>query len=199
MAEWAAAHPFFLMTQMFSELLNQSANCIGSLFLNYFLDLPIHQAFQNHVFGWGVGVWVGEWWRVGIFTLSFQWAKRVVSSNLGLEDFAIRLVINPAHHRQFFGGLVIMTFGLVHASYTPPPPPVSLYCQYNQNVNLYGLSLVSYLQSHFLFVMQLATSGQKGMSHGFDVCRFIFHLVIWLLLSVFSTFCIKSFGNHIHL
>ena len=81
----------------------------------------------------------------------------------------------------------------------PPPPPVSLYCQYNQNVNLYGLSLVSYLQSHFLFVMQLATSGQKGMSHGFDVCRFSFHLVIWLLLSVFSTFCIKSFGNHIHL
>ena len=101
-------------------LLYQSANCIGPLFLNYFLDLPIHQAFQNHVFGWGVGVWVGEWWRVGIFTLSFQWAKRVVSSNLGLEDFAIRLVINPAHHRQFFGGLVIMTFGLVHASCSLP-------------------------------------------------------------------------------
>ena len=85
MAEWTVAHPFFLMTQMFSELFNQSANCIGPLFLNYFLDLPIHQAFQNHVFGWGVGVWVGEWWRVGIFTLSFQCAKRVVSDNLGLD------------------------------------------------------------------------------------------------------------------
>ena len=120
MAEWAAAHPFFLMTQMFSELFNQSANRIGPLFLNYFLDLPIHQAFQNHVFGSGVGVWVEEWWRVGIFTLSFQCAKRVVSDNLGLEDFAIGLVINPAHHHQFFGGLVIMTFGLVHASCSLP-------------------------------------------------------------------------------
>lgn len=68
------------------------------------------------MFGRGVGVWVEEWWRVGIFTLSFQCAKRVVSDNLGLEDFVIGLVINPAHHHQFLGGLVILTFGLVHAS-----------------------------------------------------------------------------------
>ena len=57
---------------------------------------------------------------MGIFTLSFQCAKRVVSNNLGLEDFAIGLVINPAHHHQFFGGSVIMTFGLVHASRSLP-------------------------------------------------------------------------------
>ena len=42
---------------------------------------------------------------MGIFTLSFQCAKRVVSDSLGLLDFAIGLVINPAH--QIFGGLVI--------------------------------------------------------------------------------------------
>lgn len=51
-------------------------------------------------------VWLGGWGPgvggVGIFTLSFQCAKRVVSVNLGLVDFAIGLVINPAHHHQCF-------------------------------------------------------------------------------------------------
>ena len=57
----------------------------------------------------------------GDFHVVFPVSKKSsVHSNLGLEDFAIRLVINPAHHRQFFGGLVIMTFGLVHASCSLP-------------------------------------------------------------------------------
>ena len=71
-----------------------------------------------------------------------QNAKKGVSDSPGLVDFAIglvnsvinlpdgqvnflggnsnyrRTVINPAH--QIFGGLVEMTFGLVHASYSLP-------------------------------------------------------------------------------
>ena len=74
--------------------------------------------------------------------LYVQRAKKVVSDSLGLVDFAIglvifalnlpdgqvlffrgnsnyrRTVINPTH--QIFGGLVEMTFGLVHASYSLP-------------------------------------------------------------------------------
>ena len=71
-----------------------------------------------------------------------QRAKKVVSGSPGLVDLAVglvnsvinlpdgqvnflgrnsnyrRTVINPAH--QIFGGLVEMTFGLVHASYSLP-------------------------------------------------------------------------------
>ena len=66
--------------------------------------------------------------------LRWQRAKKVVSDSPGLMDFAIglvnsseiffrnssngRTVINPAH--QIFFGLVEMTFGLVHASYSLP-------------------------------------------------------------------------------
>ena len=74
-----------------------------------------------------------------------QHAKKVVSDSPELVDFAIgtansvfnlpdeqvnfwggnsnyrRTVINPAH--QIFGGLVEMTFGLVHASYSLPEWP----------------------------------------------------------------------------
>ena len=71
-----------------------------------------------------------------------QCAKKVVSDSLGLVDFAIGLVIpilnlpnvqtnfwggNSNHrrtvinaHQNFFFGLVEMTFGLVHASYSLP-------------------------------------------------------------------------------
>ena len=85
-----------------------------------------------------------ESWRLIFLKKHFvpQLAKKVVSDSPELLDFAVGLVnsvlnlpdkqvnffgensnyrgnvINPAH--QIFGGLVEMTFGLVHASYSLP-------------------------------------------------------------------------------
>lgn len=83
------------MTQMFSELFNQSANCIWPPFSELFSG-PAHPSGFSEpcvwLGGWGLGAG-----RVGIFTLSFQCAKRVVSDNLGLVDLVTGLVINPAY------------------------------------------------------------------------------------------------------
>ena len=76
-----------------------------------------------------------------VFSNHIQHANKVVSDITGLVDFAVRLVnyvpnvlerqtkflgetyrrtvVNPAHQKSFLG-LVEMTFGQVHASYSLP-------------------------------------------------------------------------------